>query len=517
MQSKRVLMSVSDKAGLADFARGLKELGYEVISTGGTARHLEDAGIPVVGVSQVTEFPEILGGRLKTLHPKIHGGILARRNQEQDMEQLAAHHIGPIDLVVVNLYPFAQTIAREGVTLGEAIENIDIGGPTMVRAAAKNYSSVGVVVNPARYDGTLKELQEKGKLSEDTRFQLAAEAFAHTAEYDALISAYLLDRVPGAPLFKEQLLLPFSKKADLRYGENPQQRAAFYIDVKAVRGPAEVAGARQLQGKELSFNNYNDLHAAWEMALEFDETTVVAVKHTNPCGVASARTVHEAYLRAFAADPVSIFGGIVAVNRLGDEGTAAEMGKIFLEVVIAPDFSPEALEVFKSRKDLRLLKVGQSVRRPGGCFDYKKVSGGLLVQEMDLKPMAPEEWRVVTWRNPTREELEDLVFALRVVKHVKSNAIVLARSLQTTGIGAGQMNRVGAAKIAVEQAALKAKGSVMASDAFFPFKDTLEVGAEAGVTAIVQPGGSLKDDESIAEANKRGLAMLFTGRRYFKH
>ncbi len=515
--SKRALISVSDKEGVAGFARVLSRLGYEIISTGGTARHLEEEGIPVVEVSRVTHFPEIMGGRLKTLHPHIHGGILARRQVEEDMEQLAHHGISPIDLVVVNLYPFARTIAREGVSLEEAIENIDIGGPTMVRAAAKNYSSVAVVVNPKRYQEILAELQDKGDLREETRFQLAAEAFAHTAEYDALISTFLLNKVPGAPLYKEQLLLPFTKKADLRYGENPQQRAAFYADVSATGDPAAVTGARQLQGKELSFNNYNDLNAAWEMALEFDDPTVVAVKHANPCGVASADTVCQAYLQAFAADPVSIFGGIVAVNREVDGASAGEMVKVFLEVVIAPSFTPEALKVFQARKDLRLLQVEQAFRRASGGFDYKKISGGLLVQELDIQPLNPEDWRVVTRRSPTRKEMEDLIFAVKVVKHVKSNAIVLARGLQTAGIGAGQMNRVGAAKIAVEQAADKAKGSVLASDAFFPFKDTLELAAEAGVTAVIQPGGSLKDEESILEADRRGMSMVFTGRRYFKH
>ena len=515
--SKRALISVSDKEGVAGFARALVKLGYEVISTGGTAKHLEEAGIAVTEVSRVTGFPEIMGGRLKTLHPGIHGGILARRQQEEDMAQLKEQGIDTIDLVAVNLYPFAKTIAREGVTLEEAIENIDIGGPTMVRAAAKNYSSVAVVVNPGRYGEILAELQEKRELSEETRYQLAAEAFAHTAEYDALISTFLLDRLPGGSPFKEQLILPFKKKADLRYGENPQQQAAFYTDVRALPDPAAVAGARQLQGKELSFNNYNDLNAAWDMALEFENPTVVAVKHTNPCGVASAGSIYQAYLHTFAADPVSIFGGIVAANGEVDGETAEEMVKIFLEAVIAPSFTPEALKIFARRKDLRILQMEQAHRTEGGAFDYKKVSGGLLVQEMDTQPLNPEDWRVVTRRNPTRRELEDLLFALKVVKHVKSNAIVLARGLQTVGIGAGQMNRVGAAKIAAEQAEAKAKGSVLASDAFFPFKDTLEMAAEAGVTAIVQPGGSVKDDESIEEADRRGMAMVFTGRRYFKH
>ncbi len=515
--TKRALISVSDKQGLVDFAKELVELGFEILSTGGTAQRLAGDGIPVIKVAEVTKFPEILGGRVKTLHPNIHGGILARRQLLSDKKQLEEHGIKPIDLVVVNLYPFANTIAKKGVTLEEAIENIDIGGPTMVRSAAKNYKDVAVIVNPKRYKEVLSELKEKGKLSEKTHFSLAVEAFAHTAEYDALISSFLANQDTQAPFFKEQLILPFKKNEDLRYGENPQQKAAFYADVAAVSNPAAIASARQLQGKALSFNNYNDLNAAWDMALEFTEPTVVAVKHTNPCGIASAATVQQAYVRAFEADPISIFGGIIAVNREVDAGTAREMVKIFLEVVIAPAFTLEALEVFKTKKDLRILEAGQALRQAAAEFDYKKVSGGLLVQEIDKKEVDPADWQVVTKRAPSEEEKSDLAFAIKVVKHVKSNAIVLVKNKQTIGIGAGQMNRVGAAKIALAQAGNKAAGSALASDAFFPFSDTVELVAQAGIAAIIQPGGSLKDKDSVQEADKHNVAMVLTGRRYFKH
>ncbi len=514
--SKRVLISVSDKRGIVEFARGLKNLDYEILSTGGTARQLSEEGVTVTNVSDVTGFPEILGGRVKTLHPKVHGGILARRHLKSDIEQLEEHKIKPIDLVVVNLYPFAQTIAKEGVTLEEAIENIDIGGPTMVRAAAKNYKDVAIIVNPKRYTEVLAELNENGELKSNTRFKLAVEAFAHTAEYDSLISSYLGDKVPEAPLFKEQLILPFKKVQDLRYGENPQQKAAFYADISGNQNSA-AALARQIQGKPLSFNNYNDLNAAWDMVMEFIEPTVVAVKHTNPCGVASDSTIYDAYKRAFEADPVSIFGGIVAVNAEVDESTAKEMIKIFLEVVIAPSFTSQALEVFKNKKDLRILQTDSTTRSTGTNYDMKKISGGLLVQESDKEEIIASKWERVTKRNPTEKELEDLEFAIKIVKHVKSNAIVLVKDKQTIGIGAGQMNRVGAAEIAATQAGEKSKGSVLASDAFFPFKDTADVAVKAGVTAIIQPGGSLKDQESIEEADKNKLAMVFTGRRYFKH
>jgi len=514
MSKKYALISVSDKKGVVDFGRELSQLGYEILSTGGTARSLEEAGVPVKSVSEETGFPEILEGRLKTLHPKIHGGILGKREDETHRQQMSDHEISPIDLVVVNLYPFAQTIAKEGVTRAEAIENIDIGGPTMVRAAAKNYQDVGVIVNPARYEEVIKELKEKGSLSSETKFKLAVEAFTHTAEYDSVISGYLSDQLPEETRFRDTYILPYKKVQALRYGENPQQQAAFYREINP--SLSSLAMARQIQGKELSFNNINDTNAAWELVQEFTEPTVVAIKHANPCGVGTAPDLHEAYLKAYDSDPVSIFGGIIAVNNKVDLKTAEEILKIFIEVIIAPDYDKEALEAFQAKKDIRVLQAKlEDIDREE--LDFKKVSGGLLVQELDKVPLSIENWKVVTKRKPTDRELEDLLFGMRVVKHVKSNAIILAKNLQTIGVGAGQMNRVGAARIAIEQAGEKAKGSVLASDAFFPFPDTVVEAAKAGVTALVQPGGSLKDEEAIEVANSYDMTLLFTGRRYFKH
>ncbi|HOB86539.1 MAG TPA: bifunctional phosphoribosylaminoimidazolecarboxamide formyltransferase/IMP cyclohydrolase [Bacillota bacterium] len=513
ISTKRAIISVSDKRGVVELAQGLERLGWEIISTGGTAAVLKEAGVAVKGISEITGFPEILEGRGKTLHPKGHGGILARLDREEHRRQLEEQGIGPIALVVVNLYPFAQTIAREGVTLEEAVENIDIGGPTMVRAAAKNHAHVAVVVNPDRYGEILQELEEKGAVSAETRLRLAAEAFAHTASYDAMVAGYF-SRLPGleGELFPETLTLTFNKVQDLRYGENPQQQAAFYVNAGK---PSGMGAIKQLQGKELSFNNINDMNAAWELVKEFSEPTVVAVKHTNPCGVGSAGTLLEAYLKAYDSDPVSIFGGVVAVNREVDAATAREMCKIFLEVIIAPQFHPEALEIFKQKQAIRLLEIS-SQEQPDG-IDLKKVAGGILLQTVDREPVEPERGRVVTKRVPTEEEWRQLAFAQKVAKHVKSNAIVVAKGDQTVGIGAGQMSRIGAARIALEQAGEKARGAVMGSDAFFPFPDTVEAAAEAGVTAIVQPGGSLKDQESIDACDRLGIAMVFTGRRYFKH
>ncbi len=513
MKNKLALLSVSDKTGLVDFARGLVELGFDIISTGGTKKAIAEAGIPVKGVSDITGFPEILGGRVKTLHPKIHGGILARRELDTHLAEMAEHGIGPIDLVAVNLYPFASTVAKSGVTLEEAIENIDIGGPTMVRSAAKNYRHVAIVVNPERYGTVLAELKKEATLSEPTRYALAVEAFTHTADYDAMISGWLYRQMPGAPLFAETTVLPFTKVQDLRYGENPQQKASFYREPQAPEG--SVAAAAQLHGKELSFNNINDLNAAWELVQEFSEPAAVAVKHTNPCGVAVGKDLFEAYNRAFAADPVSIFGGIVAVNRTLDGRTAAKMNEIFLEVIIAPGYGQEALDVLREKKDVRLLQC--ELPKHKTAFDVKKVSGGLLVQELDNEPLSPAGWGAVTMAKPEKKVLDDLVFAMKVVKHVKSNAIVLAKDGQTVGIGAGQMNRVGAAGIAIDQAGDKARGSVLASDAFFPFRDTVDAAAVAGVKAIVQPGGSLRDQESTQACDEHGIVMMMTGRRYFKH
>lgn len=512
-KQRLALLSVWDKTGIVDFARGLVEQGFTLISTGGTQRALAEAGLPVQGVSELTGFPEILDGRVKTLHPKIHGGILARRELPAHRQQLAEHGIAPIDLVAVNLYPFAATVAKAGVTLEEAIENIDIGGPTMVRAAAKNYRHVTVVVNPARYPEILKELAEKGETSEATRFALAVEAFNHTAYYDAVISRWLAARSQESPLFPENLVLPYTKIETLRYGENPHQQAAFYREPHPL--PGTVATAKQLHGKALSFNNLNDLNAAWELVREFDEPAAVAVKHTNPCGVAVGPDLETAFTRAYECDPVSIFGGIVAVNRPLDARTAEKLSTIFLEVIIAPAYSEEALAILTRKKNLRLLEI--PLTKAEESFEVKTVSGGLLLQTVDSSAISAEGWRTVTAKQPTPRQLEDMVFGMKVVKHVKSNAIVLVKEGRTIGIGAGQMNRVGAAKIALEQAGEKAPGSVLASDAFFPFRDTVDAAAAAGVVAIVQPGGSVRDEESIQACNEQNLAMVFTGTRYFKH
>jgi len=493
-------------------------MGWEIVSTGGTARSLREAGIKVKDISELTGFPEILDGRLKTLHPKVHGGILGRRDLPLHGKQMDEHAIEPIDLVAVNLYPFPEVIAREETTLEEAIENIDIGGPTMVRAAAKNYRDVIIVVDPSSYSMVVEELRREGDVSPSTRFQLAVDAFSHTAYYDSIISNYLRQRLKDEKkrLFPPTITFPFTREQDLRYGENPQQKAAFYRE--PLPSVASIASGRQLQGKELSFNNINDLHAAWELAREFEQPVAVAVKHTNPCGVGSAPTLLEAYRKAYNADPVAIFGGIVALNREVDEQTARLASKTFLEVIVAPSFSREALKIFSAKKDLRLFEV--PLEKPGGknCdYDFKKVSGGLLLQEDRPEIYSPGKWRCVTGRKPTEQEMRDLLFALIVVRHVNSNAVVLAKRLQTLGIGAGQMSRVGSVRIALNQAGQNVRGSVMASDAFFPFKDGVEIAAAEGITAIVQPGGSGGDEEVIATCERYNIAMLFTGKRYFKH
>ena len=509
---KRALISVSDKTGLVEFAGGLAELGWEIVSTGGTFKAIKNAGIDATYVSEVTGFPEILNGRVKTLHPKIHGGILALRTKEH-LQQLDAQGIVPIDLVAVNLYPFRQTVSREGVTLAEAVENIDIGGPAMIRAAAKNHEYVLVVVNPDRYPTVLDALR-KGEVNAELRLALAQEAFAHTAHYDAAIADYLRSLTPGER-FPRELTLAFDLAGVLRYGENPHQMAAFYKDLRT-RGPC-VGNAEKLHGKELSYNNILDLNAAFELVREFDAPTVVIVKHNNPCGVAQAAAVADAYQRAFEVDPVSAFGGIVAVNRPVDAPAARKMIEIFLEAIIAPDFTGEALEILKQKKDLRLLKTGPLAGQTTDWMDVRKVNGGLLVQDVDRRVADTAALKVVTKRAPTAGELEELLFAFAVVKHVKSNAIVLSRDKQIIGVGAGQMNRVGSARIAIEQAGDKAKGAVLASDAFFPFPDTAIEAAKAGITAIIQPGGSLKDADSIKVADENGMAMVFTGMRHFRH
>lgn len=506
---KRALISVSKKEGIVDFAKKLNELGYEILSTGGTYNLLKENGVNVVKVSDVTGFPEIMDGRVKTLHPKIHGGLLAVRDNVEHMKALKEHGIQPIDIVVINLYPFKETILKEDVTLENAIENIDIGGPSMIRAAAKNNKYVTIIVDPKDYGKVIEELKEYGNTKEETRFYLAAKAFGHTALYDSLIYNYLID-VTGEQ-FPEVMTFAYEKAQDMRYGENPHQKAAFYKNALKSYGIAEC---EQLHGKELSFNNINDASAAIELLKEFKEPAAVAVKHTNPCGVAVADNIYNAYMKAYECDPVSIFGGIVALNRTVDVKTAEELIKIFLEIVIAPDFGNEALDVLKKKKNLRILKLKEGYVRE---YDVKKVEGGLLVQEKDEIDLNGDDLKVVTKKAPSEKEMEDLRFAWKVVKHVKSNAIVLAKDGATIGIGTGQVNRIWPTEQSIKQAGEKAKGSVLASDAFFPFPDVVKAAQRAGITAIIQPGGSQNDALSIEAADNSGISMIFTGIRHFKH
>lgn len=515
MSIKRALVSVSDKQGIVDFCRELSSLGVEIISTGGTSTLLAKEGVPVIGISDVTGFPEIMDGRVKTLHPAVHSGLLAVRDNEEHTRQMKELGLDYIDLVVVNLYPFAATIAKPDVTYEEAIENIDIGGPTMLRSAAKNHAFVSVVVDSADYGQVLEEIRAGGDTTLETRKRLAAKVFRHTAAYDALISDYL-SKVTGDPL-PERFTVTYEKIQDLRYGENPHQKAAFYR--KPLASGASLTTAEQLHGKELSYNNINDANAALQIVKEFDEPAVVAVKHMNPCGVGVGESILNAFQKAYDADPVSIFGGIVAANRYIDSDTANLLKDIFLEIVLAPGFTDEALEILTKKKNIRLLKISEL----GAAADRKSslvittVEGGMVVQDSDVHSITADDLQVVTDRKPTEEELKQLLFGWKVVKHVKSNAIVLAADNMTVGVGAGQMNRVGSAKIAIEQAGDKAKGAVLASDAFFPMGDTVEEAAKAGITAIIQPGGSVRDEESIKAANEHGIAMVFTGVRHFKH
>jgi len=512
MTIKRALISVSNKEGIIPFAKQLSELGVEIISTGGTKKALQEAGIPVISISEVTGFPEILDGRVKTLHPMIHGGLLAIRENEHHRLQLEEHNITPIDLVVANLYPFQQTIARKNVTFADAIENIDIGGPTMLRAAAKNHQYVTVVVDPTDYETVLQELKENGAVSKETNLRLAAKVFRHTAAYDAVIAEYLTNT--AGEVYPESLTVTFEKRQDLRYGENPHQQAAFYK--KPLGSSFSIAAANQLHGKELSYNNINDANAALQVVKEFSEPAAVAVKHMNPCGVGIGNTISEAFTRAYEADPTSIFGGIVALNREVDKETALKMHEIFLEIIIAPSFNREAVEILTQKKNIRLLTIDFTAEKKKESF-VVSVQGGLLVQDEDIYSLDDANITVPTKRQPTEREWADLKLAWKVVKHVKSNAIVLAKDQMTIGVGAGQMNRVGAAKIAIEQAGEKANGSALASDAFFPMDDTVEAAAKAGVTAIIQPGGSIRDADSIKKADEYGIAMVFTGVRHFKH
>ena len=520
-QIRRALISVSDKSGVAELARSLVELGIELLSTGGTASLIRDAGLPVKDVSDHTGFPEIMAGRVKTLHPKIHGGLLGRRGTDEAV--MEEHDIAPIDLLVVNLYPFEQTIARADCTLDEAIENIDIGGPAMLRAAAKNHAGVAVVVNPGDYDSLLEELRANdSSLAYKTRFALAVKAYSHTAHYDTAISRYLSTHLENADAEQmgEKFDLALERKQTLRYGENPHQRAAFYVEPGA--SEASLATAIQKQGKELSYNNIADADSALECVKQFKEPACVIVKHANPCGVAVNTTIGEAYERAYQTDPTSAFGGIIAFNRNLDAATASKIiERQFVEVIIAPDADADALEVVSSKANVRVLLTGKwDVDAPLAALDYKRVNGGLLVQDRDLALVTREQIKVVSARQPSEQELTDMMFAWRVAKYVKSNAIVFCKDKMTIGVGAGQMSRVYSTRIAAIKAAdveLQVKGSVMASDAFFPFRDGIDAAAEHGITAVIQPGGSMRDEEVIQAANEHDLAMVFTGMRHFRH
>jgi phosphoribosylaminoimidazolecarboxamide formyltransferase/IMP cyclohydrolase len=517
---KRALLSVTDKTDLVEFAQALAGFGVELVSTGGTARTLRDAGLAVKDISDLTGFPEMLDGRVKTLHPKVHGGLLYIRGNADHESAVAAHGIEPIDMVVVNLYAFEKTAAKPGVAFGHLIESIDIGGPSMVRSAAKNFEDVAIVTRVADYPALIEELQSSsGALSRETRWRLSKQAFATTAAYDTAI-ANTLDQIADAPppdqaatpdaaSLPSTVRINFPLAQSLRYGENPHQRAALYEDGSGLG----VAGATQLQGKELSFNNLVDLDACWELAQEFDQPAVIIVKHTNPCGAATGATVLEAYQKALAADPISAFGGVIGINRIVDAEAAAEIAKLFVEAIAAPAFTPEARERFAAKKNLRLVEIKAAPPRPV----VKHVSGGLLLQDADTGRVDESELDVVTWRPPTAEELRSLLFAWRVCKHVKSNAIVYAKDGQTLGVGAGQMSRVDAAKFGAMKAVLPLQGCVAASDAFFPFPDGLETVVAAGATAIIQPGGSVKDQDVIAAADRLGMAMVFTGIRHFRH
>ncbi len=520
---QRALLSVSDKKGIVEFSRALAALGIEIVSTGGTATLLRDNKIPVKDVAELTGFPEMLDGRVKTLHPKIHGGILALRENPEHLKQIGAHGIVPIDLVVVNLYPFEATVAR-GASFEEIVENIDIGGPSMVRAAAKNHTHVGVVVDPDDYDSILAELKENGcALSPETHFRLFCKAFQHTARYDGAISNYFaaFDGNKKPMAWGQTVNFQFAKIQDMRYGENPHQRAAFY-GTQGEMGPS-IAQAKQIQGKELSFNNILDADAALSTVLEFSEIAAVAIKHTNPCGVAlSQKSLADAFRKAKSCDPVSIFGGVIAFNRPVDEETAKELKEIFLEIIIAPSFTPEAKTVLSSAKrllNIRLLELDMSQPQSGGC-DLRRVRGGILLQDWDAGAIDVRACKVVTQRKPTDEEYRALDFAWRVCRHVKSNTIVFASEDRVLGVGAGQMSRVDSAKIAVMRAGthgLDLRGSAVASDAFYPFRDGVDEAAKAGAKAVIQPGGSIKDEEVIGAANEHGMAMIFTGMRHFRH
>ena len=535
---KRALVSVSDKSGVVEFCKGLVENGFEIVSTGGTAKALKDAGLKVIGISEITGFPECLDGRVKTLHPNVHAGLLAMRSNPEHMSQLEKLNINTIDIVCVNLYPFKATLAK-GADFAECVENIDIGGPTMIRAAAKNYQDVAVIVDPKDYNKVLEELANGG-LSIETKRYLQYKVFAHTAVYDSLISNYLASQLNIT--FPDEVTFAYSKAQEMRYGENPQQQAVFYNEQFIREG--SLSSAKQLWGNELSYNNINDANGALELLKEFGAVpAVVACKHANPCGVGTGKNIYEAYMRAYESDPVSVFGGILAINGTVDRDTATEINKIFIEIVMAPSYTDEALEILKQKKNIRLLQIENiSAKRAADAFDMKKVYGGLLVQQYDESLIREEDENlfkmnakvetsilsngkektvyglgVVTERKPTKEETEAMLFAWKVVKHTKSNAIVIGKDGRTTGIGMGQTNRIWAAQQAIAHAGKEAKGSVMASDAFFPFPDCVEECVKAGITAIIQPGGSIQDKASVEACNAAGIAMVFVGDRHFKH
>ena len=509
---KRALVSVSDKTGLVDFVKGLQAAGWEIIATGGTQKLLEDSGVKTIGISDVTGFPEICDGRVKTLHPKVHGGLLARRDEPSHLQALQENGIEFIDLVCVNLYPFRETIAKEGTTMAEAIEKIDIGGPSMLRSAAKNYNDVTVVCDPADYDTILAEINATGNTTLETRLQLSAKAYTHTAQYDCCIATYMREKAG----LNEKLFLEFDLKQGLRYGENPHQSAKFYASTKAI--PFSLASGKQLQGKEMSYNNIQDANAALNIARDFQQPFCVALKHMNPCGAAVAETIEEAWQKAYEADTVSIYGGIVICNRTITKEIALGMKPIFLEIVIAPDFTDEAMEIFATKKNLRVIQVDMTPSSEA-IDQYVSVNGGLLVQHLDTQIETITADMCATKVQPDAATLADMQFGWNIVKHVKSNAIVVVKNGQTLGVGAGQMNRVGSAEIAMKQAhaAGVTEGLILASDGFLPFDDTVALAAQYGVTAIVQPGGSIRDNDCVVKADELGICMLMTGTRHFKH
>ncbi len=517
LKVKRVLISVSDKEGVVEFAKELKAMGVEIISTGGTKKAFKDAGLDVLDISDITGFPEMLDGRVKTLHPKVHGGLLALRENKEHMETIAKHEIKPIDMVVINLYPFKQVIKKPGIKIEEVIENIDIGGPSMIRSAAKNAQSVAVLTDKADYKKVLDELRADG-IKPETLNYLRVKAYKTTADYDTYISNYLETAILGVEGISDRVIISADKKQEMRYGENPHQKAAFYVfpDFPET-GPGNC---EQLHGKELSFNNIYDMDAALTIVKAFDDPAAVVIKHANPCGVAVSADITGAYVKAYEADPLSAFGGICALNRKCTKGIADKVEKMFMEVIIAPDFEAEALDTLKKKKNIRIMKCGELKKSTGKGIQYmdiRKVTGGLLVQEMDRKDLAKVELKTVTKKQPDTAQMKDMEFAWKVCQYVKSNAIVIAKDGVAVGVGPGQTNRVGAMAIAIKNAGDKTKGAVLASDAFFPFKDNVEAASAAGITAIIQPGGSVRDADSIAECDTRGIAMVFTGVRHFRH